>query len=220
MIESDKDKGPHHGQAVAFAGTDLSRARAAMVMLHGRGATADDILTLAPELVEPEFAYVAPQASGNTWYPYSFLAPLSQNEPGLSSGLQVIADILDQLGQVELPRERVMLLGFSQGGCLALEFAARHAQKYGGVVGLSAGLVGPEGTAPDYPGSMHGTPVFLGCDDRDFHIPEQRVHETAAVFQKLGAEVNARLYPNMGHTINGDEITVVRQMMQDLLRHA
>lgn len=201
------------------AGAPLATAKAAMILLHGRGATAQDILTLVPELNQPEFVYFAPQASGNTWYPFSFLAPISQNEPGISSGLQAISDFLRQLSENGLPPERVMLLGFSQGGCLTIEFAARHARRYGGVVGLSAGLIGPEGTPRAYSGSFDGTSIFLGCSDNDVHIPRARFNETALVLEKLGAQVTTRLYSNFGHTINHDEIRFVQEMMRSLLKH-
>jgi len=216
-ISSEHFQSPHQDQQLLYAGADLKDAKAAMVMVHGRGASGHDILTLAPDLKQPDFAYVAPQAYGNSWYPYSFLAPMSQNEPELSSGLQAIADVLEQLKEAGLPAERVMLLGFSQGGCLTLEFAARNAQRFGGLVGLSAGLIGPEGTPRDYPGTMGGTPLFLGCDDQDFHIPQERVHETTAVFEKLGGDVTERLYSNLGHAINQDEVVFVQNMMRNLL---
>ena len=139
-------KGPHQGQPVRTAGVPLEQASAAMVMVHGRGATADSILTLAPALNAPDFAYLAPQASGNTWYPQSFLAPIQNNEPGISSGMQAITDALARVIAAGVPLEHTILLGFSQGACLILEFAARHARRYGGVVGLSGGLIGPDGT--------------------------------------------------------------------------
>ena len=209
-------EGPHQGQPQLHAGAPLEKAKAAMIMIHGRGATARDILTLAAELRQPDFSYIAPQAFGNTWYPYSFMAPMDSNEPGISSGLQVITDILKDLKENDLPPERVVILGFSQGACLATEFVARNARRYGGVAGLSGGLIGPEGTPRDYAGSLAGTPVFLGCSDTDFHIPKERVHETAEVMKKLGGEVTERLYPNMGHTVNLDEIKFVQEMMKTL----
>lgn len=213
----DTKTNPHQNQPVIQSGASLKDAKAAMILLHGRGADAQDILTLAPELDQPDFAYLAPNANGNTWYPQSFMAPVSQNEPGISSGLQTIADVLAQLSQAGFPPEKVMLLGFSQGACLSLEFIARNARRYGGVAGLSGGLIGPEGTPRNYNGSLAGTPVFLGCSDVDFHVPKERVSETAKILQELGGEVTERLYPNMEHTINRDEIDVVQGMMSSVL---
>jgi phospholipase/carboxylesterase len=213
----NKVRGPHQGQPILRAGEPLEQAQAAIVMVHGRGATAENILELAVELNQPGFAYLAPQAAGDTWYPYSFLAPLTRNEPGLSSGLAAIANVLAQVAQVGIPLERTMLLGFSQGACLALEFVARNARRYGGVAGLSGGLIGPDGTPRDYPGSLAGTPVFLGCSDVDFHVPKERVQLSAQVLQRLGGQVTMRLYPGMGHTVNQDEIDFVRGMMVALV---
>ncbi|TME02132.1 MAG: phospholipase [Chloroflexi bacterium] len=213
----NKVKGPHQGQPILRAGEPLEQAQAAIVMVHGRGATAENILELAVELNQPGFAYLAPQAAGDTWYPYSFLAPLARNEPGLSSGLAAIANVLAQVAQVEIPLERTMLVGFSQGACLVLEFVARNARRYGGVAGLSGGLIGPDGTPRDYPGSLAGTPVFLGCSDVDFHVPKERVQLSAQVLQRLGGQVTMRLYPGMGHTVNQDEIDFVRGMMVALV---
>jgi phospholipase/carboxylesterase len=210
-------RGPHQGQPVLTTGKGIEHAKAAIVMIHGRGATAEGILSLADELAHPDFAYLAPQAAGNAWYPNRFMAPIASNEPYLSSGLATISAILDRLSEAGIPHERTVLLGFSQGACLALEFAARHARRYGGVVGLSGGLIGPDGTPRNYPGSLAGTPVFLGCSDVDFHIPKERVLHTADVLRGLGSEVTMRLYPNMGHTINQDEIDAVRDLMNTLM---
>jgi len=204
---------PHGGQPVLLAGEPLERARAALVMVHGRGATAESILELAFELKQPGFVYLAPQAAQNTWYPQSFLAPISSNEPWLSSALTLLGTVIQRIEEGGIPPERTMLLGFSQGACLALEYAARHARRYGGVVALSGGLIGPDGTPRDYPGSFAGTPVFLGCSDRDFHIPKERVQLSAEVLRRLDADVTMRLYPNMGHTVNQDEIDFVSGMM-------
>lgn len=211
---------PHQGQRMLRAGAPLQRAKAAMILLHGRGASADSMLSLAEVFAQPEFTYLAPQAARSTWYPYSFLAPLADNEPWLSSALQVIADALRTLAEEGLPAERVALLGFSQGGCLMLEFVARHARRYGAVAGLSAGLIGPEGTPRNYAGSLAGTPVFLGCSDIDPHIPLARVRESTQVFGQLGADVKETIYPGMGHTINDDEITRVRGLMARLVQEA
>jgi predicted esterase len=215
MVESEK--GLHQGQPVLAAGEPLDRARAAMVMVHGRGATAQDILTVADELAQPGFAYLAPQAAGNTWYPNSFLAPIPSNEPGLSSGLAAIADVLTQVSEASILPERTMLLGFSQGACLMLEFVARHARRYGGVAALSGGLIGPDGTPRDCVGTLAGTPILLGCSDVDPHVPKGRVQHTSEVLQRLGGDVTMQLYPNMGHVINQDEINFVRGMMRKLL---
>ena len=210
-------QGPHQGQPIRIAGEPISRARAAMLMLHGRGASAEDILSVANEFDQSGFAYLAPQAAGNTWYPNRFLVPLAENEPWLSSALAFVADVLAEIINAGIPREKIMLLGFSQGACLTLEFAARNAQRYGGVVGLSGALIGPQGTPRDYAGSLAGTPIFLGCSDVDFHVPKEYVQQTAEVMKDLGGEVTLRLYPNMGHTINQEEIDFVRRMMQALL---
>src|SRR5215467_13245237 len=163
-----------------------------MVMIHGRGATARDILTLAPELDLPGWAFLAPQAAGDTWYPHPFTAPIEQNEPWLSSALAVVGEVLVRIAAGGVPPERTVLLGFSQGACLALEFTARNARRYGGVAGLSGGLIGPDGTPRDYTGSLAGTPIFFGCSDVDPHIPKARVEHSAAVLRRLGADVDMR----------------------------
>lgn len=205
----------HQGQPVLMGGAPINRARAALVMIHGRGATAQSMLALASELPHPEFIYVAPQAAENTWYPHSFLNPIPSNEPYLSSALRAVGEVLTHLVDAGLPHERVLLLGFSQGACLALEYAARFARRYGAVVGLSGGLIGPEGTPRSYAGSLDGTPVFLGCSDNDFHIPAARVLHSAHVMRRLGGQVTERLYPNLGHTINEDELEHVRTLMNN-----
>jgi predicted esterase len=203
----------HGEQPVLRHGPAATRARLAMILVHGRGGSAEDLLALARELRLDDVLYVAPQAAGQTWYPYSFLTPMDRNEPGLTSGLNRIAALFDALRHEGVPPERVGLLGFSQGACLSLEFAARHARRYAAVVGLSGGLIGPPGTPRDYAGSLDGTPVFLGCSDIDAHIPVERVHESAAVFRRLSAVVDARIYPGMGHTVNADELAAVRALL-------
>lgn len=198
------------------AGAALNAARAALVLVHGRGGSPHDMLGLAGAFGQPDVAVLAPTAAGRTWYPYSFLAPMARNQPGLDSGLQAIDDVLTLLAEQGFAAERVVLGGFSQGACLALEYAARHARRYGGLVGLSGGLIGPDGTPRDYAGSLGGTPVFLGCSDIDPHIPKARVLETEAVLTALGGTVDARLYPGFGHTVNQDEVDAVRAMLRAL----
>ena len=215
--QAGTSQGPHQGQPIRMRGEPLDRAQAAMLMIHGRGATAEDILSLSSEFNHPGFAYLAPQASGNTWYPNRFLVPLEQNEPWLSSALAFVGDVYTQIVDAGIPAERIMLLGFSQGACLTLEFAARNAHRYGGIVGLSGALIGPDGTPRNYKGSLEETPVFLGCSDVDFHVPKERVNEAAEVLQKLGGTVTKRLYPNMDHSVNLDEIDFVRGMMESLI---
>ncbi len=204
---------PHAGQPVLTRGVAPADARLAVILVHGRGASAGDVLGLAQELQVNDIAYVAPQAAGNTWYPSSFLAPIEQNEPGITSGLRVLARLVEEITRQGLTPDRVALLGFSQGACLSLEFAARHARRYAGVIALSGGLIGPPGTLRDYIGSFDGTPAFLGCSDIDPHIPLERVHETAGVFRRMGATVDERIYPQMGHAVNQDEIEAVRKLL-------
>jgi predicted esterase len=213
MTNPREISGPHQGQPVFASGAPLETARAAMVMIHGRGGTAESILALVDVIDTPGFAYLAPQASDNTWYPNSFLAPIPTNEPGISSGLQLIDEIIGSIESAGLETNRIMVLGFSQGACLSLEYAARHARRFGGVCGLSGGLIGPDDTPRDYAGTFAGTPVFLGCSDIDPHIPEKRVKETAAVLKRMKAEVTMRIYPGMGHLVNDDEIAEVKRMM-------
>lgn len=217
MTGASTGSGPHQGQPVATAGQPLVQARAAMILIHGRGATAPGILELAGVLHHPDFAYLAPQARAGTWYPYSFLAPLNQNEPGLSSALQVIAELVTQVEQAGIAGERIVLAGFSQGACLACEFVARHARRYGGLLAFSGGLIGPPGTPRAYPGTLAGTPVFLGSSDPDPHIPVARVHETAAVLEALGGAVTKQLYPGMGHTIIQGEIEIGQTILNRVL---
>jgi predicted esterase len=209
---------PHGGQPVLRAGADPRQARAAMIMIHGRNAGPANILDLAPVLDRPDFRYVAPAASGGTWYPNSFMAPRERNEPGISSGLFVIESLVNDLIAQGIPAERIMLLGFSQGACLSSEFAIRHPRRYGGVMVLSGGLIGPPGTTwDDVTTSFDGTPVFLGCSDVDSHIPAERVLESEAVFRRLGANVTRKLYAGMGHTVIGDEIDHVQRVMDSVL---
>ena len=176
------------------------------------------MLSLAPAFDRPRVACIAPSAAGGTWYPFSFLAPRAQNEPGLSSALDVLESLVVDLMARGIPSHKIVLLGFSQGACLASEFSIRHPRRYGGVVVLSGGLIGPPGTSwDDVIVSLDGTPVFLGCGDVDGHIPKERVIESEAVFRRLGARVKRTLYPGMGHLVNADEITEVQAVLDAVL---
>ncbi len=207
----------HQGQPVRTAGEPLETAGAAMLMLHGRGASAEDILTIAARLAQPGFAYLAPQAANHTWYPNRFLAPVESNEPWLSSALESAQSVLARIQQAGIPDERILLLGFSQGACLTLEFAARNARRYGAVIGLTGALIGAPDTPRTYAGSLAGTPVFLGCSDTDIHVAKEFVEQTARVLRTLEAQVTERYYPNLDHSVNEDEIGVVRSMMRAVL---
>ena len=209
--------GPHQNQPVLHTGKPLEAAAAVMILIHGRGASAQSILSLSQELYHADMAYLAPQANSNTWYPYSFLEPLERNEPGISSGLAAIDELVENVAAHGITPDKIIIGGFSQGACLSLEYVARHAQRYGGVFGYSGGLIGPDATPRDYDGTLAGTPVFLGCSDVDFHIPKARVLESERVLKTLGGTVDARLYAGMGHTVNADEIEAVQAIIAQVL---
>lgn len=205
---------PHADRPVETAGRSLGEGSAAMILVHGRGAAPRNILELADALAHPAFTYLAPAAAGNTWYPNSFMAETASNEPGISSGLAVLDGLVDRVVQAGIPRERLVLAGFSQGACLMSEYAVRHAARYGGVLVFSGGLIGPPGTTWPYAGDFDGTPVFLGCSDADAHVPRSRVDESAEVFARMRAAVEKRHYPGMGHLINEDEIAYARSIVE------
>ncbi len=206
----------HQGQPVHTGGAPLDDAQAGLVLLHGRGASAQGMLQLADDLDVPDVAHLAPQARMRSWYPQSFMAPRDQNEPELSSALDTVGTVLNDVREAGLGPDRTVLLGFSQGACLATTYAAQRPQRYGGVVGLSGGLIGPEGASFDHDGSLDATPVFLGCSDQDPYIPRARVAETAEVLRGLDAEVTTRIYEGLGHTTNDDELQRVRSLLHDV----
>jgi phospholipase/carboxylesterase len=208
--------GPHQGQPLVTAGTPLDDAGAAVVLVHGRGATAQSIVQMAEEFHREGVAYLAPQAAGNTWYPNPFTAPVEANEPGRTSGLRAIGDAIDDANEAAIPTDRAMVVGFSQGACLASEYVARNPTRYGGLAVLSGGLIGETVDPDDYDGDLERTPVFLGCSDSDPHIAEERVHESARVFERLNGDVTERLYPGMGHGVNRDELERVAGMVERL----
>ena len=215
MTDTDIE-GPHQGQSLLTAGTDPEEATAAMVLVHGRGASARSILQMGNEFHHEGLALLAPQAAGNTWYPNSFLAPVEGNEPGRTSGLRAVADAIEAASDAGIPAENVIVLGFSQGACLATEYAARNPRRFGGVVALSGGLIGEAIDTDDYEGDLEGTPAFVGCSDVDPHIPVERVHVTAEVLENLGADLEKRIYEGMGHGVNDDEMEFVSGMVADL----
>lgn len=214
IINNITSNGVHNNQHILHYGALLDDAKAVMIMVHGRGASAQDILSLAYEIDLPDITYIAPQAKNNTWYPNSFLAPIEKNEPELSSGLFVIDSIAEMLLTKGFSREQIYLLGFSQGACLSLEYAARNPRKYGGIFGLSGGLIGEVLNQNNYSGNFEGTEVFFGCSDVDPHIPLQRVNETEIIFKNFGASVSKRIYKGMPHTVNEDEIDFVKSIIK------
>ncbi len=209
-------EGPHADRPVRTAGAALADADAAVCLFHGRGAGPQSVLGVARELSAANVAYLAPAAARNTWYPRSFMEPTADNEPHLSSALD-LADHLVERASEAVDRERVVFLGFSQGACLASEYVARNAVRYGGLAALSGGLIGPEGTSRDYEGSLAGTPAFVGCSDVDPHIPLSRVQETTETLRDLDATVTERIYEGMGHTVNRDEIAHVDDLVSDVV---
>jgi len=208
---------PHGGQPLRTAGASLADARAAVVLVHGRGTGAAGILPLADALALEGVAWLAPEAADGTWYPRRFIAPIEENEPWLGSALDRLAVVVRTIEDAGLPSTRTAFVGFSQGACLALEFAARHARRWGVVAALSGALIGPPGRTFEYPGSLAGTPVLLGCSDVDAHIPLDRVHDSTAALRALGAEVDERIYPGMGHTVNEDELRRLRYLLDTLV---
>ncbi len=208
----------HDLTRVLVAGPPLARARAVTILLHGRGGSADDIASLATVLAIDGLTFLVPEATGHTWYPQRFLAPLAANEPWLGSALGVVATLVAQATAAGIPAERIAIAGFSQGACLALESVARTPARYGAAIAFSGGLIGPpDEPRPPAPGSLAGTPVFLGCGDQDGHIPVASVETSAAVLRGLGGEVDVRIYPGMGHTINQDEIAAARALLTALV---
>jgi len=218
MAAQSRDPDPHGSGRVVSAGMPLEEATGAIIAIHGRGADAADIIALTREVAPDGVAIFAPEAAGNSWYPFRFIEPFERNEPYLSSALRRVANLIGDLEENRIAPERIALLGFSQGACLALESAARNPRRYAGIIGFSGGLIGPPGTPFAYPGSLEGSPVFLGCSDIDAHIPVARVHESAEALKRMGAVVETRIYPGMAHTVNNDELNAVRLLLTEAFR--
>ena len=195
-----------HQKNIVTAGKPLQPATRVLIMLHGRGGSAEDILSLSAHLDVAQFTLLAPQATNHSWYPYSFLAPASQNEPWLSSALQLLKELVEEVLQKGVPPENIFFLGFSQGACLSLEFVTRNAARYGGVVAFTGGLIGDKINSENYKGDFQHTPVFIGTSDPDPHVPVERVHASTRILKNMHAAVTEKVYPGMGHTINQDEI--------------
>jgi phospholipase/carboxylesterase len=202
-----------HSKEIYLAGKNITEATKALVMVHGRGAFAEDILSLAGYFNLKDFALVAPQATNNTWYPYSFLAPPEQNEPWLSSALNILSGIVSDINTAGIASENIYFLGFSQGACLTLEFVTRNAKKYGGVVAFTGGLIGDKIYSENYNGDFLNTPVFIGSSDPDPHVPVKRVQATSVILKNMHADLTVKIYPGMGHTINKDEIDQVNSLI-------
>ncbi len=205
--------GLHANGRVEHLGAPLAQAAGAVILLHGRGASAEDILGLAHAMYDPRLAYLAPQAANSTWYPHSFMAPRAANEPWVSSALEAIAAIVDRLVSAGLSTDRIALVGFSQGACLSTEFVATHPARYAGLVAFTGGLIGPAGADLHHPGSLAGTPAFLGSGDPDPHVPWSRVEESAAVLRAMGAEVTIRRYPGRPHTVSAEEVDLAAHLL-------
>jgi phospholipase/carboxylesterase len=214
MFKIENTIPPHSAETILLHGARLSEAKKAMIMIHGRGAQAESVLALADHFKTSDIIYIAPQANNYTWYPYRFIEKRDANEPGITSGLKLIDAVIKKLNSEHISNENIFLLGFSQGACLAVDYAARNPGKYAGVFCLSGGLIGEKLEPSDYQGDMKKTPVFLGCSENDFHIPEERVHESADIFTSLNAAVTKRIYPNLGHTINRDELAFINKILE------
>ena len=203
----------NHKLDIKYAGVPLEKAKKALIMLHGRGATAESILSLGEHLNVDDYALIAPQATNNTWYPYSFMAPEQENEPWLSSAINIVNQTVDKVLQSGIKSEDIYFLGFSQGACLATEYATRNAQKYGGVVAFTGGLIGKEINKSNYSGDFEQTPIFFGTGNPDFHVPVERVYTSANIARKMNADVTEKVYENRGHTISEDEINIVNSLV-------
>jgi phospholipase/carboxylesterase len=202
-----------HKKNIQTAGKSLKEAEKVLIMIHGRGADARDILSVASHLNVNEYALLAPEATNNTWYPHSFMAKPEQNEPWLSSALDLLKEMVDEVTKQGITTENIYFLGFSQGACLALEFVARHAKKFGGVVALTGGLIGDKIKQENYSGSFNGTPIFIGTGNPDPHVPTERVKESADILEKMNAKVHLKVYDGKPHSVSPDEIEEANRLI-------
>jgi len=197
-----------HKKEIVYSGKALDEAKRALILIHGRGATAESMLPLADHLDLDDFAILAPQATRNTWYPYSFLMPADKNEPWLTGALDLLDDMVGDLTKKGFSSEQIYISGFSQGACLSLEFAARNARRWGGIMAFTGGLIGEEINTENYKGDFEGTPVFIGTSDPDPHIPVTRARDSARIIQSMNAQVKLEIYPDIGHTVIPEELDV------------
>lgn len=202
-----------HKKNIQTAGKSLKEAEKVLIMIHGRGADARDILSVASHLNVNEYALLAPEATNNTWYPHSFMAKPEQNEPWLSSALDLLKEMVDEVTKQGITTENIYFLGFSQGACLALEFVARHAQKFGGVVAFTGGLIGDKINRENYSGNFNGTPIFIGTGNPDPHVPTERVKESADILEKMNAKVHLKVYDGKPHSVSPDEIEEANRLI-------
>ena len=219
LFRIDKDntfQGPHQTLPLHQSGANLKEAKSAMIMIHGRGASPESILSLTNEIKHrKEITFYAPEAHGFTWYPYSFLAPLEKNQPELNSAIQSIYNAITAAENAGFSKDKIFILGFSQGACLAAEYVARHPDKYAGIFIFSGGLIGHRINEDSYTGNLQKTPIFIGCSDVDTHIPLQRIHKTDSILSSVNGDVTKVIYPNFGHTINKDEINHLNKIISN-----
>jgi phospholipase/carboxylesterase len=207
---------PHREAEIFQAGAESGQASGVMLLLHGRGASAPDILSLGQEVAPSDLTLIAPEAAGNNWYPYSFLSPLSQNEPWLSSALHLVERLVQQSLSDGTPAERIVLCGFSQGACLATEFVARRPRRYGALLAFTGGLIGPPGSDLRHPGNLDGVSALFSSGDPDPHVPWTRVEESARELRGMGADVQIQRYPGRPHTIVPQEVTAARNLVKQV----
>lgn len=206
--------GPHQGEPLVTTGESLDSARVALVLVHGRGRDPNDMFRMVADLPRQGVGYVAPQAAGHSWYPEPFQAPIAENEPGRSSAIEAVEDAIQLANREEIATEQVVIVGFSQGACIASEYVAHRPRRYGGLASLSGGIMGETPDPDEYSGDLDGTPVLLGSTEEDPYMPEERVHESAEIFTALGGDVTTRVYPGNEHTINDDEVEMIRRMIE------
>lgn len=202
-----------HSKNIITSGKDISEAKKVLVLLHGRGGNAQDILSLADHFPVNDFSLFAPQATHNSWYPYSFLAPPSQNEPWLTSALEILRNLLEEIKSKGIASENIYFGGFSQGACLTAQFVTRNADRFGGIFLFTGGLIGDKIDIENYKGDFAGTPVFIGTGNPDSHVPVERVNKTAEIMEKLKAEVTVKVYDNKPHSISQDEIEIANKLV-------